>query len=432
MMLTAAIAALLFLTTNQLHFEYPTGVPGLNLVNLVFLAALGLLLLRGGQAPLPAPALRGPLLFYFIAVTLALVISLVARPRLLMEDLTYFKILVSYPLYYFLVYYAVRSPRMAIQLVVVVCVIAVLAALEAWMEARSYGIGVYAETRRAAGPFGPDYRSSNRAGVFYATFLPFFLAIAVFMRGHRLWRMAALGAAFILVGAILFTYSRQAYLIALLTVGLLVWRRGIGTTVLALVLAAALFPFLPEGASERVQETQQQGEYGEERVDESTASRWELWEAGLRMWVEHPAGIGLNRFQAMVGDYSHHTGKDAHNYYVLTFVEAGPLGLLALLLLFWAMFRLAARAVHGASDYQGWALAQGLRLAVLGCLLGNIYGGPFRDGEVMAVLWALLALVERLVQMRGQEVAVAEAAQERLHPTPPAEPVADTHGGVYR
>jgi hypothetical protein len=134
----------------------------------------------------------------------------------------------------------------------------------------------------------------------------------------------------------------------------------------------------------------------------------------------------------MVGDYSHHVGKDAHNYYVLTFVEAGPLGLLALLLLFWAMFRLAGRAVRGATDYQTWALAQGLRLAVLGCLLGNIYGGPFRDGEVMAALWALLALVERLVQMRGQEAAAAQAAQARLNPIADVDPAAETQAGAYR
>lgn len=415
MLLNLVLAGLLALTTNQIHFPFSTGVPGLNLVNLVFLAALALLLLRGRQPPLPTPRLRGPLLFYIAALTIALLISLLARPRVAMDDITYFKILVSYPLYYLLVYYGVRDSRSALRLIAVILAIAGLAAVEALREAADYGF-TYAETRRAAGPFGPDYRSSNRAGVFFAVFLPVFLSIFLFMRGHRWWRLAAGGACLLLVAAILFTYSRQSYLIGLFGVALVLLRRGIGISLLALVLAAVVFPYLPEGATERVQETQQTGEFGEEQVDESTASRWELWRAGMVMWSEHPMGIGLNRFQHMVGDYSYYAGKDAHNYYVLTLVEAGPLGLLALLALFFGFWRLAVLAQRSAQDYATYALAQGLRVAAIALMLGNVYGGPFRDGEVMAVIWALFALVERLAQLRAQEFQVeAPAVGKAIH-----------------
>jgi O-antigen ligase len=403
------LAGILVYTTNQIHLPTELGVPGLNVINLVFLVTVFLVWGQGARG-LPAPALRATLLFYFAAVVLGTVIATTARPMGLMPDLTYAKTLIFYPLYYLLFYYGVRSEREISLLLMVIAFVTVVAGFEAWLEARDYGLGVYAETRRAAGPFGPDYRSANRAAVFYVMFAPLLLATALLMRGRPLWRWAGFGGFLILVGAILFTYSRQGYLIGLLGALLVCWRRSVPAAVLGAVVFFSALPFLPEGASERVAETQQQGELGEAQVDESTESRWILWEGAWEMWKENPLGVGANRFKAMVGSYTIYSGKDAHNYYVLTLAELGLQGLLALLLLVFAMWRLARRLRRGADDWTGYALASGFSVSVLCMALGNIFGSPFSEGSVMGMFWALAALLERRQQLRDRAAAEAVSA----------------------
>ncbi|MGL6291513.1 MAG: O-antigen ligase family protein [Silanimonas sp.] len=401
MILRFLLAVLLVYTVNQFHFEIDLGIPGVNVINLVFGAALIALVLQGRGAPLPKPSLGGPLRLYFGAAAVATLIAMVARPQAPMEDLTYLKTLLFYPLYYFLFYYAVRDLKTARRLILLVFFVAAVAGLEAVREGLDYGIGGYAETRRAAGPFGPDYRSANRAGVFYAMFIPLFAAPVFFLKGQPFWRVLALGGLLILAAAILFTYSRQSYFIALLALALMAVRRSVVVAIFCTIAFAIALPYLPAGAFERVQETQQVGEYGQEEVDVSTASRWDIWGGAVQMWSENPMGVGANRFKGLIGGYSNFPGKDAHNYYVLTLAEAGVLGLLALFVLVFALWRLGGRLVREARDHEALTLAHGLRIAVIAMALGNIYGSPFSEGTVMGIFWALVALVERQSQLRS-------------------------------
>ena len=400
MILQLLLAVLLVYTVNQFHFDIDLGIPGINVINLVFGAALAALVLRGKGAPLPKPSLGGPLRLYFAAIALATAIGIVARPQSTVEDLTYLKTLLFYPLYYFLFYYAVRDLKTARRLILLVLFVAVVAGLEAVREGLDYGIGGYAETRRAAGPFGPDYRSANRAGVFYAMFIPLFAAPVFFLKGQPLWRLIALGALLVLAAAILFTYSRQSYFIALAALSLMAIRRGVFVALFCAAAFALVLPHLPSGAFERVQETQQVGEYGEEELDDSTASRFDIWGGAVRMWAENPLGVGANRFKDLIGGYSNYPGKDAHNYFVLTLAEAGLQGLLALLWLVFAIWRLGGRLVRGAADAESLALGQGFKVAVIAMALGNVYGSPFSEGTVMGSFWALAALLERAAQIR--------------------------------
>ncbi|MBL8298397.1 MAG: O-antigen ligase family protein [Rhodanobacteraceae bacterium] len=399
-MLRLLLAVLIVYTPNQLHFPSELGLPGLNVVNLLFLLAILFLVSAGRWGGLTAPRLGSPIRVYFAMMTLGTLIALVVRPKVVMEDITYLKTVMFYPLYYFLFYYAVRDLRTARQLILGILAIAVIAGLEAWSEAMAYGIGSYVESHRAAGPFGPDFRSANRAGVFYAMFIPVLFAPVLFLQKRMLWRLMSLGGVLILAGAVLFTYSRQSYFIALLGIALLSIRRGLGTAALGLAAFLVILPFLPEGATQRVEETQQVGKHGEEAFDESTESRWDIWAGAVAMWGENPIGIGLNRFKGMIGGYSSYAGKDAHNFYVLTLAESGVQGLVSLLLLMFAIWRHGGRLVRAALDSEGMALAQGFRVAALCMALGNIYGSPFTEGAVMGVFWALAALLERYAQMR--------------------------------
>ena len=147
-----------------------------------------------------------------------------------------------------------------------------------------------------------------------------------------------------MAGGALFTYSRQAYFIVLLSVVLLLIRKSIILSVIIGVTLVSLAGYLPDSVTQRVDETSQSNpKGGGEEVDASTSSRWEIWAGAMGMLQDNPLGVGLNRFKDNIGNYSSHKHMDAHNFYVLTFAECGPQGLIALLFLMWTLlFGLAA------------------------------------------------------------------------------------------
>ena len=397
----ALLAILLVYTVNQLHFPQELGVKGLNVANLLFaLAALAVMLGARSEEPAARPVLKRALLGWFAMLVLGFALAQWLHPGDPVDDLTYLKTALFYPLYYFLFRHGAGDLKWTRRLIGLTLVVAAVAAVEALREAVEYGIGDFVESHRAAGPFGADYRSANRAGVYFAMFLPMFLALAVLLRGAVALRTAAFAGVLLVAAALLFTYSRQAYFIAIVGLLLVLFRRGLVAAVLGIVVVWTVIPYLPEGVSERVEETQQQGEFGQTEYDESTASRWEIWRGAVGMWSEHPIGIGLNRFKVRIGEYSTVEGKDAHNFYVLTLAEMGVQGLVALLVLMLATARMLKRARRAAVDTESRALAVGASVAFVCMALGNVYGSPFLEGTVMGAFWALLGLVERYVLLR--------------------------------
>lgn len=408
-MAPALLAILLVYTVNQLHLPQELGVKGLNVANLLFLVAAAAVMFSRAPGAKAKPMLTRALMVWFAALVLGFVIAVLRKPVGLLEDLTYLKTALFYPLFYLLFFHGAIDLKWTRRLIAVTLFVAFVAGIEALREAVSYGIGDFVESHRASGPFGADYRSANRAGVYYAMFLPLFLALAVFLRRTPWLRAAALGGAVVLAAAILFTYSRQAYFIAIACLLLVLLRRGLLAALLGLVVVWAVVPHLPQGVSERVEETQQQGEYGQTEYDASTASRWEIWSGAMGMWAERPFGIGLNRFKRTIGEYSVIADKDAHNFYVLTLAEAGIQGLVALLVLLAAIRRLAKRVRTAATDPESRALGVGLSVAFVAMLLGNVYGSPFFEGAVMGTFWALLGLAERYALFKRAEAAAPAA-----------------------
>jgi len=213
--------------------------------------------------------------------------------------------------------------------------------------------------------------------------------------------------------AVMVTYSRQSYFIAVLGLALLLLRRNV---VMAVLIGATLVSFasyLPDSVFERVQETQQKDSVGNAEVDESTASRWEIWQGAISAWQANPAGVGLNRFKSEIGKYSAYQNRDAHNFYVLTLTECGPQGLLGLLLVFRALFQAAKfmRKSAPENNSEARALAYGFTITTLCLAVGNFYGSPFFEGTVIGDYWILAGLLERyFVLLNAGTEPVAETA----------------------
>jgi hypothetical protein len=395
-------------TVNDLHFQFlATGIPGVAPVNLVFLLIIWQI---KKQPEILGPDVQGilrrPLLIWFGMITLGFLIGELREFGDFLDDFTFLKNALFYPLYYLLYLRCRQDEKTTRWLIIWVMVVAAVAGLEGLREGLDYGFGKFRADRRASGPFGPDWHNANRAGVFYAMFMPMFVSLALFLRKRIWWRLAAIGGCILLAGGALATYSRQAYGMIILGLALLLVRKSIIVAALVGIMAGTLVSFLPDAATQRVEETSQNNKkHGD--VDASTASRWEIWAGGMGMFRDHPLGVGFRKFSHEIGNYaSEYKGYDAHNFYVLTLCETGPQTLLALIFVFFTLFRVASfvRANVPADDPEGRALGYGFTITTLCMMIGGFYGTPTLEGAVMGPYWALAGLLERythLLMMRA-------------------------------
>ncbi|MGZ5260743.1 MAG: O-antigen ligase family protein [Burkholderiales bacterium] len=403
MVLKGLLFFLLMYVVNELHFHWQTGIPAVAPVNLIFLLVLlAMLFSEPDEVEVERPILKKPMFYFFGALTFAFLWAQVRERDDIISDLTYLKNALFYPLFYLLYLRCKQDAKTTRQLVIWIMVIAAVAGLEAFREGLDYGFGKYDAMKRASGPFSEDWRGANLAGVFFAMFMPMFVAFALFLKKQPFWRIAAIGGIGLIAGGTVFTYSRQSYFIVLLSSAVLLVRRS---KVLAIVLSVVLISlsgYLPDSVFQRVEETKQQGKRGQEEIDESTASRWEIWGGAMEMFAHNPVGVGLDRFKRNIGSYSSHKGMDAHSFYVLTLAECGPQGLLTVLMLIWACFRLARflRMNAAADDEEAQTLAIGFTVTTVCMALGSVYGSRFLNGPVMSCYWALCGLLERQVYLK--------------------------------
>jgi hypothetical protein len=404
MLLKLVLFAQLLHVVNQIHFKWTTGIPGVVPTNLIFLVVL--ILRRGKREDVVAkPILQNAILGFYGALTLAFLWAEIRSAGNLLDDVIYYKNALFFPLFYFLFLKCRQDEKTTRWLIIWVLVVAAVAGFEGLREGLDYGFGAYNPSRRASGPFGEDWHHANRAGVFYGMFMPMFVALVLFLKRRKVWRLAALGGCIVTAGGALSTYSRQAYFLVLLAIAVLLLRKSIILAVLIGVVCISLAGYLPESATQRVEETRQQGQPGaEEDVDASTASRWEIWAGGMRMLAANPIGVGLNRWKIEIGNFCSHKKMDAHNFYVLTLGECGPLGLATLLYLIYMLFVLSkwVRANRPPDDVESTALTLGFTVCTLNMALGGIYGSPTLEGAVMAPYWALGGLLERYIHLNMQ------------------------------
>jgi O-antigen ligase len=412
-MLRLMLALTIVLMPNLLYFPPNTQIPGLNPANLLLillLVTMGSFSRSSDGPPVARGMLTSPLLFWFFTLAIAFFIAQAMRPMSLLDDLVYLKNVVFYPLFYFVFRLCRQDLKGTRLLIYLTLAVAVAAGIDAAIDGLSFDISSYSDQQRTAGPFG-EKNASNRAGVFYATFLPLLFAMAIFLRGKAKWRLAAIAGCVVLVFAIMVTFSRQSYLIALVGIALLLVRRNVLLAAMIAILAIPATALLPDAVVDRVAATQRYDAVGAAQLDESTESRFTIWAGAWKMWKDHPAGVGLHRFPTYIGEYSEHRARDAHSIYVLTLAESGPIGVAALLWLLWRLLRLAitVRESAGEADVEAKALGIGFTVAILSMALGNVYGTPFLDGLVMGNFWILCGLLEHYTHLKRHATVAAEA-----------------------
>lgn len=404
------LAVLIIYVPNQGNFPTTFGVMGLNMFNILFLLTLFAVVLKNAtsrdEPPKPRPHLTNVLIAYYLLLGLALAIALLRGSAHPVDDIVTYKSLVTYSLLYFLAYYGVRSLAQIRLLIIAIVAVFVAASFEAILQGINYGLQDYDHMQRASGPFGEDAGFSNFAGIFYAIFSTFVLAIALLGRKLK-FRYRSLAMACYVIGcvAILATFSRQAFLAIGVTTLLLALRKNPAIAISAVVVMLAYPLWAPEGVVERIEMTRQETRTGEEVLERSAASRYELWGGAIEIIKRDPWGVGLNQFKDEVEPYLPEwvIARDAQNQYLRFAAEAGVQGLVVFLMILWSFFRLGRRVSRLEYPREAYVLGMAFSVSVIAVCLGNIFSSTFSLGEMMANYWVLAGLLSRYSVLAAQE-----------------------------
>jgi O-antigen ligase len=269
---------------------------------------------------------------------------------------------------------------------------------------------------RAAGLVG-----SNSAARYFAVAFVLLVYLATTSRG--LWKLAAVGGSALVLGGVAATLSRSGLLLAVLAIGMLMWdrlrgrrRREMVAVVAALVVAVFVIPSsylsveLPSFSSALNPASP---------TDSTALIRLQLWEAGYRMWLDHPVdGIGIGQFNYQLLNYApasalpeHDTDVGAHNIYVAVLAETGLVGLVLFLWLLVAAYSSVRRA-RLSYDPPSREIARTWQIALIVLLVG----GLTKHDQYDKLLWLILGAATSFgagyrlyVQRLGAEQAMAES-----------------------
>ena len=395
-LLRCSLVLIVLFIPNALRFPFAP-LPGLNLLNIIFVVTLFFYYRakREFGAETMKPPLRGYLFFFWFASFLALVSGMaMGHVPASFDDLVFFKNHLFYMGLYFLYYYGVRDRKTLDWVYWALIIVTAVAGLQAVRQAIDIGATQYSVGARVYGPFGFDWSASNTAGIFYAQFAPLIFAEFIYQPDRRL-KLALLGAFVITTMGLFYTYSRKSYY-ALAAACALVGANVSKIVLLALVAIIMTFPiWAPETAVERLEGNELELAEQGVTMDESTESRFIIWEGAREMMKDYPLGVGLERFKFHIGQYSQYANMDAHNYYVLVAAEMGPLGEIAYLLMVIMMYREGHRLGKVARTPREKALAAGFKGTMIAFIMANSFGSAFNFGNIMGNLWALTALVSR-------------------------------------
>lgn len=220
---------------------------------------------------------------------------------------------------------------------------------------------------------GPDFAEAN----FFAAFMIAMLWIigVQFLRSNWKGKILCFLSGGFTANAVVLSRSRSA-MVGLVAAGLMavltVPKKYRGYVLVGTIIAGSGFLYLTD---EQFLNRVSTITATEEERDSSAQSRIVLAKAGLRMWLDHPLGVGPGNFYQNIGRYEPGlAGKDAHNTYVRCLTETGILGFTLFLLLiinaFWTTFQVSrsAHVLPPNEENDIRLLAFGVRCALTGVL----------------------------------------------------------------
>ena len=211
------------------------------------------------------------------------------------------------------------------------------------------------------------------------------LVLASLLWSYPLWpRPVLLGLMVAYLGLMVLTYARTEWIggiVALGLIGLLRDRRVIWVGLLAGIILLLVLPSI-------------QSRLSGEQSGESFEWRLELWGASLTL-LEHPSwlGEGLDTSPILINSILPNVVQPPHNDYLRTALEMGVLGLIALLGLQAALFRLGWLAYRYSSQLDVKVLGLTLFGATVGGLVISLSDNFLSYVSVQWYMWTIVGLL---------------------------------------
>ena len=184
---------------------------------------------------------------------------------------------------------------------------------------------------------GMDFGESNGIAAMSATAL-FFLGFEILR--VQWWKkiLYLIGIAAIM-HTIILTQSRGVFIgIFLIIPYIFLWAPSKYRKIISIsaILGVLLFFILTDtGFINRMKTSSEELQYDQE----NTLTRLDFWRASIRIFKDHPLGIGVKNFAKLVPKYDdRNQGMDAHNTYVICYSELGIPGIVLFLIIIAEVF----------------------------------------------------------------------------------------------
>ena len=235
------------------------------------------------------------------------------------------------------------------------------------------------------------------------------LVAALVLCADRWWgRLAAAGIFAVGAAALGMTYSRASWvgIACAAVVFVFLWKpKLIPAFAVACVVCVPLLPTTIWNRILTITNT----------TDSSTASRFPLYEAALRVIAQSPisgAGLGTEAVQAFIKENNLYHAKapfvHAHNIYLEVWIEAGVLGIVGFVGSMLWNIKNAARQVRHCADSAARTITAAASAALCGAMVAGLADYLWNYPRVMSMFWFVFAMA-----LAGVKICRQMAAEEK-------------------
>jgi len=243
--------------------------------------------------------------------------------------------------------------------------------------------------KRDPGPFMWVGLGSNHYGAFLSYMASFFLGLYFFTQ-EKIKKRTYLATVILSISAMLFTYSRGAYLATLAVFSFF----GLRKRILLAIVIGLVFSWqfvLPSSVVDRISMTEDTSG----QVDSSAAGRLVLWKLATDLFHENPVfGIGFHAFGFHVpkGELT-----DVHNYYLTMLCEQGLIGFTLFIVTLLRSFSSGWRLFRVSEDPFRKGIGFGFMGCVIACIVSNMFGDRWSYFMLGAYFWLIWGVVDRAI-----------------------------------
>ena len=243
-------------------------------------------------------------------------------------------------------------------------------------------------------------QNPNMLAEYLVLLLP--LGAALLLSARSMWaRLWWLGCSGLIALCLLLTFSRGAYLAALIAMGLFAVMMRPQLLLLLPVGLAGLYLVLPDTIIARFTSI---GDLG----DSSTSYRVAIWMGSLSMLKDHwiigvgPGTAAFNKVYPAYG-YAAANAQHTHNLLLQLVSDGGILALLLFLLIIFSFVRQACAAFSRCGDWRTRLFPAAVVSGVMGFLAQGMTEYSFYNYRVALVFWSVLGLGVVWARLAGEE-----------------------------